>query len=55
MMPRAEAIHLIKINGVEPFAYIADVIRKIAEGWPNSRIDALMPWQWTAQPQQVAA
>ncbi|MGO4676771.1 transposase domain-containing protein, partial [Bosea sp. 2YAB26] len=39
----------------EPFAYIADVTRKIAEGWPNSRIGELMPWQWTAETKQIAA
>jgi hypothetical protein len=26
-----------------PFAYRSGVIQKIAEGWPNSRIDELMP------------
>ena len=36
------------INGVEPQAYIADVIEKIASGWPASRWDELMPWNWTA-------
>ena len=43
------------MNGVEPFAYIADVIRKIAEGWPNSRIDELMSWHWSAETQKIAA
>lgn len=56
---RAAAIYSIietcKMNGVEPFAYIADVTRKIAEGWPNSRIGELMPWQWTAETKQIAA
>ena len=53
---RAAAIYSIietcKLNGVEPFAYISGVMQKIAEGWPNSRIDELMPW---AEPHRSAA
>ena len=56
---RAAAIYTIietcKLNGVEPFAYISSVIQKIAEGWPNSRIDELMPWAWRSVAQQKAA
>ena len=56
---RAAAIYTIietcKLNGVEPFAYISSVMQKIAEGWPNSRIDELMPWAWSPIAQQKAA
>lgn len=56
---RAAAIFSIietcKLNGVEPFAYIADVMQKIAEGWPNSRIDELMPWAWNPVAEKQAA
>lgn len=49
---RAAAIYSVietcKLNGVEPQAYIADVIEKIASDWPASRWDELMPWNWTA-------
>jgi transposase len=31
------------MNGVEPQAYIADVITKIANDWPAARWDDLMP------------
>lgn len=41
-------IETAKLNGIEPQAYIADVIEKIAGGWPASRWDELMPWNWTA-------
>jgi hypothetical protein len=37
------------MNGLEPQAYIADVIEKIASGWPASRWDELMPGNWTAE------
>ena len=50
---RAAAIYTVietaKLNGLEPQAYIADVIAKIAGGWPASRWDELMPWNWQAQ------
>ena len=41
-------IETAKLNGLEPQTYIADVIEKIAQGWPASRWDELMPWNWTA-------
>jgi transposase len=25
------------------------VLTKLVNGWPNSRIDELMPWAWAAQ------
>lgn len=58
---RAAAIYTVietcKMNGVEPQAYIADVIAKIAGDWPASRWDELMPWNWTAEavPVRMAA
>src|SRR5690606_39127431 len=48
---RAAAIYSVigtcQLNGVEPQAYITDVIEKIASDWPASRWDELMPWNWT--------
>lgn len=56
---RAAAIYSVietaKLNGIKPQAYIADVIEKIANGWPASRWDELMPWNWQpAQQPQIA-
>jgi hypothetical protein len=39
----------------KPFAYIADVMQKNAQGWPNSRIDELMPWAAAPIAQEKAA
>ncbi len=47
-------IETAKLNGLEPEAYIADVIKKIAQGWPASRWGELMPWNWTP-PQTLIA
>ena len=55
---RAAAIYSVietaKLNGIEPQAYIADVIEKIASDWPASRWDELMPWDWTADKAPVS-
>jgi len=41
-----QGIETCKLNGVEPQAYIADVIARIAGDWPAARWDDLMPWNW---------
>lgn len=56
---RAAAIYTVietcKANGVDPQAYIAGVTAKIAAGWPASRWDELMPWNWGPEPARLAA
>ena len=37
-----------KANGVEPLAYLTDVIAKLQRGWPLSDIEALLPHRWLA-------
>lgn len=49
----ASIIETCKLLGVNPQAYITEVLTKIVQGWPNSRIDDLMPWVW--QPAAVEA
>jgi transposase len=44
----ASLIETCKLNGVDPYAYLADVISRIVNGHPNSRIDELLPWVYTA-------
>jgi transposase len=39
-----------KLNDVDPQAWLADVIARIA-GTPMSRLDGLLPWNWAAQRQ----
>jgi transposase len=45
----ASLVETAKLNGVEPHAYLADVIARIVSGHPNSRIDELLPWAYPAQ------
>jgi transposase len=44
----ASLIETCKLIGVEPYAYLADVITRIVNGHPNSRIDDLLPWAYPA-------
>ena len=53
--PIYSAIETAKMNGLEPQAYITDVIARIAADWPASRWDELLPWNWTAEPARLAA
>ncbi len=34
------------LNGVDPLAYTEDVLRRLAGGWPKSRLDDLLPEHW---------
>jgi len=43
------AIETAKLNGVEPQAWLTDILTRIGEGWPASRLDELMPWNWQAE------
>jgi transposase len=46
----ASLIETCKLNGVDPQTYLADVLTKIVNHHPNSRIDNLMPWAYAAKP-----
>ena len=37
-----------KLNGVDPYAWLKITLERIADGWPNRDIDALMPWNHQA-------
>ncbi len=40
----ASLIETCKLNAIDPQAYLTDVISRIANSHPNSRIDELLPW-----------
>jgi hypothetical protein len=46
----ASLIETCKLIGVEPYAYLADVITRIVDSHPNSRLDDLLPWTYPATP-----
>ena len=44
----ASLVETCKLNDVEPQTYIADVLTRLVNGHPNSRIDQLLPWAYVA-------
>ena len=43
-----------KLNDIDPQAWLADVLRRIADH-PASRLDELLPWHWKNRADQAAA
>ncbi|MGO9392297.1 IS66 family transposase [Rhodoblastus sp.] len=37
-----------KMNGVDPFGWLKQTLERIANGWPNRDVEALMPWNYAA-------
>ena len=44
----ASLIETCKLIGVEPHAYLADIITRIVNGHSQSRLDELLPWTYPA-------
>jgi hypothetical protein len=42
----ASLIETCKLNGIDPQAYIADILARIARGPTINRLDRLLPWNW---------
>jgi transposase len=47
-------IQTAKLNDVDPQAWLADVLARIADH-PATRLDELLPWNWAAQARAIAA
>jgi hypothetical protein len=45
----ASLIETCKLNGADPQAYFTDVLTKLVNLWPASRLDELMPWAWAVE------
>ena len=45
----ASLVETCKLHGVNPEAYLSDVLSKLVNNWPNSRLAELTPWAWAAQ------
>jgi hypothetical protein len=44
----ASLVETCKLNRVDPQRYLTDLLTRLVNGWPQARIDELMPWCWTA-------
>jgi hypothetical protein len=47
-------IQTAKLNGVDPQAWLADTLARIA-GHPMDRIEELLPWRWAGAKTNLAA
>ena len=43
-----------KLNDIDPQAWLADVLERIADH-PASRLDDCLPWRWSQNSLQLAA
>jgi transposase len=41
-------IETCKLNDVEPYAYLKDVLGRMVDGYPANRVAELLPWAWKA-------
>jgi transposase len=42
----ASLLETCKLNAIDPLAWLTDVLTKLVNRWPASRIDELMPWAY---------
>jgi hypothetical protein len=43
----ASLLATAKLNDVEPFAYLKDVLERMSNGHPMTKLGDLLPWNWT--------
>lgn len=51
----ASLIETAKFQGVELQIWLADILTKLVNLWPNSGLDELLPWNWGAERQATLA
>ena len=44
----ASLLATARLNNVDPNAWLTQTLERIAQGWPNKNIDALLPWNFIA-------
>ena len=50
----ASLIETCKFHDIDPQRYLTDVLTKLANQWPNSRLNELIPWAWKANDIKVS-
>lgn len=51
----ASLIETAKLSGIDPQTWLADVLTRLVNLWPNHRLDELLPWTWAAARQHQRA
>jgi transposase len=46
----ASLLATVKLNDIEPFGYLKDVLERLSNGHPMSRLDDLLPWNRAPPP-----
>ena len=44
----ASLIETAKLSGIDPQAWLADILTRLVDLWPNNRLNELLPWTWAA-------
>ena len=47
----ASLIETAKLHGIDPQAYLADILGKLVNGWPVQKLDQLLPWLGLSRPE----
>jgi hypothetical protein len=48
----ASLIEKAKLSGIDPQPWLADILARLVNLWPNNRLDEFLPWTWTAAHKQ---
>jgi len=51
----ASFIETCKLNNVNPQVYLTDLLTRLVNGWPQNRIDKLMPWHWAPKRKRLGS
>ena len=43
----ASLIASAKLDNVEPYAYLRDILERMASGHPANELDKPLPWNWS--------
>jgi transposase len=43
----ASLLETAKLNGVDPLAWLSEILNKLANGHSNKDLEALMPWHFS--------
>ena len=39
-----------EMHGINPYLYLQETLDKLAKGWPQSKLEELLPWNFKSEP-----